>query len=101
MSNVDEFAAEQRFYSSMPASTATGNNLADFVPQLHDTIIGSSTTWSGEHHPPAFVLERGHFSLEVRHQLDCLVDSSKPLHHVRNCSESFLGACVSAVASCQ
>ena len=65
VSNIDEFAAEQRFYSSMPAASTTGSNLADFVPRLHDTIVGSSTTWSGEHHPPAFVQERGHFSLEV------------------------------------
>ena len=65
VSNIDEFAAEERFYSSMPAASATGSNLADFVPRLHDTIVGSSTTWSGEHHPPAFVQERGHFSLEV------------------------------------
>ena len=64
VSNLDEFAAEQRFYSSIP--TSSGNNLGAFVPRLHDTIIGSNTTWSGEHHPPAFVLERGHFSLEVR-----------------------------------
>ena len=63
VSNLDEFTAEQGFYSSIP--TATGNNLGDFVPRLHDTIVGSSTTWSGEHHPPALVLERGHFSLEV------------------------------------
>lgn len=61
--NLDEFGAEQRFYSSIP--TSSGNNLGAFVPRLHDTIIGSNTTWSGEHHPPAFVLERGHFSLEV------------------------------------
>ncbi|KAL0019157.1 hypothetical protein WJX79_001466 [Trebouxia sp. C0005] len=60
--NLDEFGAEQRFYSSIP--TSSGNNLGAFVPRLHDTIIGSNTTWSGEHHPPAFVLERGHFSLE-------------------------------------
>lgn len=65
VSNIDEFAAEERFYSSMPAASATGSNLADFVPRLHDTIVGSTTTWSGEHHPPAFVQERGHFSLEV------------------------------------
>ncbi len=63
VSNLDEFGAEQRFYSSIP--TSSGNNLGAFVPRLHDTIIGSNTTWSGEHHPPAFVLERGHFSLEV------------------------------------
>lgn len=63
VSNLDEFGAEQRFYSSV--STASGNNLEDFVPRLHDMIIGSNTTWSGEHHPPALVLERGHFSLEV------------------------------------
>ncbi|KAL0024177.1 hypothetical protein WJX77_004480 [Trebouxia sp. C0004] len=62
VSNLDEFGAEQRFYSSIP--TSSGNNLGAFVPRLHDTIIGSNTTWSGEHHPPAFVLERGHFSLE-------------------------------------
>ena len=63
VSSLDEFGAEQRFYSSIP--TSSGNNLGAFVPRLHDTIIGSNTTWSGEHHPPAFVLERGHFSLEV------------------------------------
>lgn len=65
VSNIDEFAAEERFYSSMPAGSVTSSNLADFVPQLHATIVGSNTTWSGEHHPPAFVQERGHFSLEV------------------------------------
>lgn len=68
VSNIDEFAAEQRFYSSMPAASTSGSNLADFVPRLHQTIVGSSTTWSGEHHPPAFVQERGHFSLEVEQE---------------------------------
>ena len=69
ISNLDNFAAEQRFYGRL-SSDGSSAHLAAFVPHLHDAIVGcSSTTWSGEHHPPALVLERGHFSLEVSHVL--------------------------------
>ena len=70
----------------MAGATATGNNLADFVPRLHETIVGGSATWSGGHHPPALVLERGHFSLEVSSidaQPDCMrVDGLNDGSHV-------------------
>lgn len=66
VSSLDNFAAEQRFYAGL-ASEGSPSSLAGFVPHLHDAIVGcSSSTWSGEHHPPALVLERGHFSLQVR-----------------------------------
>lgn len=67
ISSPDDFAAEQGFYGRLTAD-GSQSHLQAFVPHLHEAIVGcSSTTWSGEHHPPALVLERGDFSLEVCH----------------------------------
>lgn len=80
ISNLDNFAAEQRFYGRL-SSDGSSAHLGAFVPHLHDAIVGcSSTTWSGEHHPPALVLERGHFSLAVSHFLLLLLPLLLVLH---------------------
>ncbi|KAK9804261.1 hypothetical protein WJX72_003787 [[Myrmecia] bisecta] len=56
-----DFDAECKFYE---ARRPEGDVGTEFVPRVFDIIPGSATTWSGDLHPSAIVLERGHFSLE-------------------------------------
>ena len=84
-----DFAAERAFYASQGAislpsarlrssstvpMSAPGTAVAaskakdqgSYLPRIHEVVVeGGNALWSGSSHPPAVVMERGHFSLKV------------------------------------